>query len=374
MPSPPRTAASRAAQSSAATPPHIWTVVRTAKVRVQAAAADADAAGARTAAGSGGFQTISLVEPLPILQGECVGLFRRRGPSAGSAPPHSPYSLPSRPGTRAPLVSQLGLCCEQGGSLVGTLALAQMSGNRHMPYWPVLIIDHLGALGATRVRIKWLNKRQAVQVVSVSDLLIGISARKTTLAVADRVVARYNADSWYLARIAAVRTLDRGTMYVSFTYRYLSRESCSQFDSLPLTSLTIPRYDVRYSDDDTGEDLTGDRIVGIGASLCTLVARDEIWQVEHAAEDVGPCGRLVVPPPAAEDYPSGVYAGGLHEVATRDRAERGAASPAMQTQLEVDCARLRFVPGDGGHLLRVRGALRFAVPSSEACRRTASES
>jgi len=30
-----------------------------------------------------------------------------------------------------------------------------------------------------------------------------------------------------------------GTSFLSFMYRYISRESCSQFDSLPLTSLTI---------------------------------------------------------------------------------------------------------------------------------------
>ena len=37
---------------------------------------------------------------------------------------------------------------------------------------------------------------------------------------------------------------------VFFTYRYISRESCSQFDSLPLTSLTIPQ--VPHRDDGDG--------------------------------------------------------------------------------------------------------------------------
>jgi hypothetical protein len=56
-----------------------------------------------------------------------------------------------------------------------------------MPYWPVLIIEHLGDLGPDRVRVKWLNKRQAVQVMRVQDLLIGESARKRPLSVGDKV-------------------------------------------------------------------------------------------------------------------------------------------------------------------------------------------
>ena len=43
----------------------------------------------------------------------------------------------------------------------------------------------------------------------------------------------------------------------------------------------VVMYDVHYSDDDTGEDLTGDRIILVGNALSTLVAREEIWQVEQ---------------------------------------------------------------------------------------------
>ena len=45
----------------------------------------------------------------------------------------------------------------------------------------------------------------------------------------------------------------------------------------------VVMYDVHYSDDDTGEDLTGDRIILVGNALSTLVAREEIWQVEQGS-------------------------------------------------------------------------------------------
>ena len=42
-------------------------------------------------------------------------------------------------------------------------------------------------------------------------------------------------------------------------YRYILRESCSQFDSLPLTSLTISHPDDRRRDDRGGRDRRDDR-------------------------------------------------------------------------------------------------------------------
>ena len=175
------TVATRTSTEAAAAmmPPHIWTVVRRAKVKVEWK--------------HGAPCLCRLVRPLPILKGEYVGLFRRRTNC------DLRYSKPRRDASweeaersehcasSSPPLSSLGLCCDYGRSLVGKMALAQMSGNRHMPYWPVLIIEHLGDLGPDRVRVKWLNKRQAVQVMRVQDLLIGESARKRPLSVGDKV-------------------------------------------------------------------------------------------------------------------------------------------------------------------------------------------
>ena len=52
----------------------------------------------------------------------------------------------------------------------------------------------------------------------------------------------------------------------------------------------VVMYDVHYSDDDTGEDLTGDRIIRVGNALSTLVAREEIWQVEQGGGGNDPKG------------------------------------------------------------------------------------
>jgi Ca2+-binding EF-hand superfamily protein len=49
-------------------------------------------------------------------------------------------------------------------------------------------------------------------------------------------------ESEVASALATVRELDHRGLY--FMYRYISRESCSQFDSLPLTSLTISQLDL----------------------------------------------------------------------------------------------------------------------------------
>ena len=99
----------------------------------------------------------------------------------------------------------------------------------------------LGANGAGKSTLLLLIAKRKVRLPACIDLLMVEQECVADDTPAITAVLRMDAkrESLIAEEKAILARLDGTDQVSSFMYRYILRESCSQFDSLPLTSLTI---------------------------------------------------------------------------------------------------------------------------------------